>query len=132
MRNHYLTILAASFSVLASPGSAQDIPVDPANPDAAAAPADPAQLPPDQQLIHDSWNDEQQAQFRQWPGPVQNYFWTLSPSRQDVFWHLSDSDKMALSNMDDGAAKEAWAMIEQRMAPPPAAAENEVPMPPEN
>ncbi len=72
-------------------------------------------MTPEQMAVVDDWPEERQVQFRQWPGEVQGYYWTLVPERQELFWRLADGDKLAMVAMDETGREAAWGQIETQV-----------------
>jgi hypothetical protein len=68
-----------------------------------------------QQMIYEGWGVDQQAAYDSWPANAKEYFWTLSPTRQELFFRLSDNDKLALVAMPEEERDAAWNLVEGQM-----------------
>jgi hypothetical protein len=114
MRKTFWYILGGQLATISIPVMAQDIPETTAPPPADVQPAE-AMMTPEQMAVVDGWPEERQVRFRQWPGDVQAYFWTLAPERQELFWRMADGDKLALVAMDEAGREASWGQIETQV-----------------
>lgn len=76
-----------------------------------------------QQMAHDGWPAERQADYDGWPDNYKVYYWTLTPVQQEGWWVLTPDQRGKVLVMTPEQQAAAWTSITAQMngAPPPAA-----------
>lgn len=121
MRRTFWYLVGGQLATISIPAMAQEQDIDPAHQAQPVDPADQATVPDtaeDRRSAMGAWSADRIAAYDGWPAEAQDYFWSLSPERQELFFRLRDTDRLAVVMMDEPGRDEAWRMIEERAGAP--------------
>ena len=123
MRKSFWYIVGGQLATISIPAMAQEVEADPAH--SAQSHSMPQQVhdadrTPAHSAAMEAWPEERKDAFEGWSPDAQEYFWMLTPERQDLFFRLRDADRRTLVEMDEVARTQAWSTIESRAAAMPA------------